>query len=532
VTATRPLRAPADHGATLAAPPLEDAGRILALNRQRLNQPDITFLGRPWAELQTLARRELLAAARGYMGDGGEPLPDSNSVSIIMAGHQPELFHPGVWVKNFVLHGLARQHGCVSVNLLVDNDAVKSVGLHVPLVRVPLPRVEQSTPRLASIPFDRFAADASYEEHVVQDEALFADFPNRVPTDWGFSPMLGGFWRMVLQHSQRTKLLGERFAAARREWERRWGCQNVEVPVSRVSQTEAFAWFACHLLADLPRFQEVYNASVHAYRETHGIRSRNHPVPDLAKDGDWFESPFWAWQTGAARRARLMARRNGDKIDLKAGVENLPALPLSPQYSVLGTRNSVSAWQALERSGFKVRPRALTNTLFARLFLCDLFIHGVGGGKYDELTDEIMRRFYGVEPPEFLVFSATLLLPFPHYPADADQCRRLARESRDLHWNPQRHMSLDNAAAKLVFQKNAWINQRPEEHGQRGERFRMLRELTEHLRGYTNERENHERREWARCELEVKANAVLRRRDYPFCLYPENMLHDFCSRFL
>ena len=61
----------------------------------------------------------------------------------------------------------------------------------------------------------------------------------------------------------------------------------------------------------------------------------------------------------------------------------------------------------------KVRSRALTNTLFARLFLSDLFIHGIGGGKYDELTDDLIRRFYGIEPPEFLILSATRLLPLP-----------------------------------------------------------------------------------------------------------------------
>ena len=525
MTATRPLQAPSDHGTVLAVPPLDDAGRILALNRERLKQSSISFLGRPWPELQALARRELLAAAGSYLGEHSEPSPAANSISIVMAGHQPELFHPGVWVKNFVLHGIARRHGCVPVNLVVDNDAVKSVGLHMPLVRVPLPPVEQSAPRITTIPFDRFAPDASYEEHGVQDEALFADFPNRVPRDWGFTPMLGEFWTTVLQQSQRTKLLGERFAAARREWERRWGCRNVEVPVSRMSQTEAFAWFACHLVADLPHFHSVYNECVHAYRQDHGIRSRNHPVPDLAKEGDWFESPFWAWRTGAARRARLMARRSGNRIELRAGAENLPALPLSMQLSV-------SNWLAFEQSGFKIRPRALTNTLFARLFLCDLFIHGIGGGKYDALTDEIMSRFYGIEPPEFMVFSATLLLPLPHYAADADQCRQLAHQGRDLHWNPQRHIPLDSAAAKLVFQKNAWINQMPDARGERRARYQMLRELTEHLRSYTNEREDRARRELDRCELEVKANAVLRRRDYPFCLYPKDMLRDFCSRFL
>ena len=69
-----------------------------------------------------------------------------------------------------------------------------------------------------------------------------------------------------------------------------------------------------------------------------------------------------------------------------------------------------------ERQGQKVRSRALTNTLFARLFLADLFVHGIGGGKYDELTDDIIRRFYGCEPPAFLVLSATRLLPLPAVP--------------------------------------------------------------------------------------------------------------------
>ncbi len=74
----------------------------------------------------------------------------------------------------------------------------------------------------------------------------------------------------------------------------------------------------------------------------------------------------------------------------------------------------------LEAEGFKVRTRALTTTLFARLFLADLFIHGIGGGKYDELTDAIVRRFYGFEPPRYLVLSATRWLPLPSFPVTSD----------------------------------------------------------------------------------------------------------------
>ena len=92
---------------------------------------------------------------------------------------------------------------------------------------------------------------------------------------------------------------------------------------------------------------------------------------------------------------RLFARVAGDRLDLRCGTEAWPTLPRD------GKRTE-REWPRLEAEGFKVRTRALTTTLFARLFLADLFIHGIGGAKYDELTDAILRRFYGFEPPRFL----------------------------------------------------------------------------------------------------------------------------------
>ena len=67
----------------------------------------------------------------------------------------------------------------------------------------------------------------------------------------------------------------------------------------------------------------------------------------------------------------------------------------------------------------------LTTTLFSRFLLGDLFIHGIGGAKYDELGDEIARRFFGIEPPGFLTVSMTLWLGLPSDPASpADLAER------------------------------------------------------------------------------------------------------------
>jgi hypothetical protein len=247
-------------------------------------------------------------------------------------------------------------------------------------------------------------------------------------------------------------------------------------------------------------------------------------VPDLATEGDWLELPFWAWRTGQARRGRLFARRAGTAFELRAGAEPWPALPID---------TCREAWAALEPQGFKVRSRALTNTLYARVFLGDLFIHGIGGAKYDELTDALIRDFYGFEPPGYLVLSATLLLPLPGQPARPEGCRDLAHELRDLRWNPQRHLADGDAtAADLARQKRAWIERQPADWRERRERFGALRELTRRLEPYVAGREQELGQTLVECARQVETNAVLERRDYAFCLYPEAELRAFCERFL
>src|SRR5581483_2694845 len=234
-----------------------------------------------------------------YLRGAAEPPPNfPGGEWLLLAGHQPELFHPGVWVKNFALNALARQHGGIALNLVVDTDLVKTTDLKVPgweggrdLVETP----PQSVHRL-SVPFDHGPRDLPYEERRVHDEKLFADLPERlasVTRGWPFEPLLPEFGEDVGRAAAATELLGERFALARRAWERRWGCHNAEVPVSRLCQTEAFSWFACHLLGEAAHFHALYNHSVHAYRRRNGIKGRSHPVPDLARDGEWLEMPFW-----------------------------------------------------------------------------------------------------------------------------------------------------------------------------------------------------------------------------------------------
>jgi hypothetical protein len=511
-------------------PPLEEAGRLLLSNRQQLTAAATDLLGRSWADLRRQARATTLGLARDYLHRAGEPVPPFADASVIMAGHQPELFHPGVWVKHFALNALARQHGAAPLNLVVDNDTAKVVALRLPDLR------PDGSARVVSVPFDQWKGEVPFEERAVFDEELFASLPERARTitsRWPFDPLLPTFWAEVLRQVGRTPLLGERFAGARRTFERRWGCHNLEVPLSLVCRSEPFAWFVCHLLSNLERFHAVYNACVRDYRRLYHIRSRNHPVPELAAEGGWLEVPLWAWHADRPQRGRLLVRAGDRGLELRIGDERGPVLPLPTAGHPAA---AVAAWQALEGQGIKVRCRALTNTLYARLFVADLFIHGIGGGKYDELTDEIVRRFYGLEPPGYLVLSATLLLPFGVAPASGEERRRLAQQLRDLHWNPQRHLDgavrTDAAVRGLTAEKDAWIARRPETHGGRRERFQQLQELTARLREHVAGDEGALRRGLEDIDREMETSEVLLRRDYAFCLYPEAQLRAFCDRFL
>jgi len=209
LSARTTLRAPARDGAVVAEPPLAEAGGLLAVNRRRLHRPGPALLGRPWPELQRQARQAVVTAACQYMSRRGEPPPPADPASLVVAGHQPELFHPGVWVKNFALAGLARRHGATPLNLVVDNDTLKATALRVPGPGL----VDSARPHPVTVPFDRWTGEVPYEERAVADPGLFAGFAARAGDllrGWGYAPMLPAFWDEVLRQRGLGPLLGDR----------------------------------------------------------------------------------------------------------------------------------------------------------------------------------------------------------------------------------------------------------------------------------------------------------------------------------
>ena len=133
-------------------------------------------------------------------------------------------------------------------------------------------------------------AQSRVAETVRLEEERFAAFlsgTDEITRAWDFQPLLSSFWPEVCRHANSTRLLGERFARARRSFERRWGCSNLELPVSSMCRTPTFAAFAWYILSQLRRFRDIHNSCLRDLRRRYRIRSRHHPVPDLEQSGDW-----------------------------------------------------------------------------------------------------------------------------------------------------------------------------------------------------------------------------------------------------
>ena len=382
--AYKPIRAPREHGQALVEPAWELAAGLIDENRHLAAQADYDVQGVPLQRLRTEARRHLRQEAQRHTRAYRDAVPAAGDDGpLILAGHQPQLFHPGVWFKNFALSALARKWGGQAINLLIDNDILRN-----PSIRVPAGSAAGT--QVISVPMDRVVDTIPFEQREVADEELFSSFADRVRaagSDVLAQPLIRDYWQLVLEARRRSPNLGRCLAEARHRLEGDWGQDTWEVPLSVVCDSGPFARFACHLLAHLPRLQEIYNTSLHEYRRVNHIRSRSHPVPDLERDGAWREAPFWLWSVASPGRKRAFVRACGDGLELtdRAGIH--VQLPLTADGDA---GRAVEALVALGQQGIKLRPRALVTTMYARLVLSDLFLHGIGGAKYDQLTDLII----------------------------------------------------------------------------------------------------------------------------------------------
>ena len=229
------------------------------------------------------------------------------------------------------------------------------------------------------------------------------------------------------------------------------------------------------------------------------------------------ELPLWLLADGA--RTTVFAERLADGATLLTGADGavIASLPAAPE----------AALTALDDAGPLIAPKALALTLYVRSFACDLFIHGVGGGRYDRVTDGVCRRYYGVEPPAFVVASITMYLPLGAHIVTEDEVAEARAQLNRLEHNPDAllgEVEFDSAqeqatALALSAEKAALVSQIAAPDADKKALGMRIREVNAALAELLAPLREGMEAQLAALEGQLAASEILTDRTYPFCFW-------------
>lgn len=429
-------KAPQADGQTLLWPAAEQLLADIEENHQRLERADgVRLQGEPLPEV----RRRL----RAWIGhaDDGQPL--------IATGHQTELYHPGVWVKDVLIDAAASRVGGRAVHFAVDTDAPKHLSIRWPGGALPV--TDDSRPVEWS---GQLGMPSPAHLDTIEQTSAAAS------AGWTFKPLLSDFFAFLRPLALEAAHLAPAMTNALHQLDWQLGLRHHVLLLSPVCDSEPYLLFVHHVLSRAGAFAADYNGALGDYRRQQGIRSEGRPMPDLAVTADRCEVPFWLDDLESGERQRAMVRMHADGWTLDSGDGDAFVF----QLNALGWESARRLGRWLRERQLRLSPRALMLTSIIRLLTADVFVHGIGGGQYDQVADALISRHFAMDPPRFAVTTATLFFP------DAAQQERACVPCLLQEGHRLKHDALGEAKDSLV----AAISALPRRSARRAELFYEL----------------------------------------------------------
>lgn len=520
-------------------PAYEDIPRLIDVNKKRFLAYGFNINGTPFSQFREQARSEVLKKAGEYTEKvlslcSKLNIADTKNLScikdsytpekaIIQTGHSPALAHPGVLIKHSLVNSIAKRVNGIGINLVVDNDASHDNCLNIPDIN----GSESSVKKIEYITGPR---NLAFEEVRYADPTQLTALKKNVLKTLHNPDMkktFEDFMNGVITLSGETLQFTDLFTFARHAFLLRFEISNLEVPVSLISESDSFLSFFLYITANVKRFVEIYNAKLEEYRRLKKISSKANPLPDLMEQGFVVEMPFWIWKDNELRKSLYASVANDSRISILC--ENRII-----EHFDFGERNrsteNLERLKTLINNGIKIRPKAIVNTMYSRMFFSDLFIHGVGGAKYDLVTDEIIREFFGVEPPEYATISATLHLPYKPFDVSKEDVTALKHAIKDMGYNPERYATdeiMEDAEMRsLVSEKKEKIAKKSHDTNEKHRTFDRLKQLNSLMKEKIDPLIKEKEKEMEDLEKKLIYNSIVTDRKYPFCIYPETMLRE------
>jgi|GEM_PF-1329882 len=361
------MNLPKKNGESVINPPFNEWRALLKKNRALFDQYRFLVSGAPFHKLRQGVRERL------------KIFPIDPDLPLLLTGHQPHFIHPGIWFRFFLLARALEELKVQPAAFVLDSDLNYGLSAPVPVKfegqffrkEVPLElegKAFEFLPAPGKGEWDKFLAQI--ESHLNFPEAEIArnnfsrirEFPLAQESFPWFYSRLHRFWEKDPEYPEflLSAILGKEFEL-----------------------------FFLHIARDSRNFAYIYNQALQNWRIKRRTRAQNVPFPDLSASSDQVELPFWC--VIDEKRLPIFLDSSG-----KCRADG----------QVLGRPEEVA-------SAYLIRPRAATLTMFLRLFVCDLFLHGLGGADYEDAVDSIISNFFSVEPPHYV--SAALTLYFPGF---------------------------------------------------------------------------------------------------------------------
>ncbi len=524
---------------------------IIKQNRKKINNYSFKVFGQPFALLRETYRQNLRRKAHHFTdkleaGEAGKVEKVAKNYSntsdyLVITGHQPEFYHPGIWIKNLFLSELIKQDKTghiFGINLNLDHDIVDPLYLYCPALAEVNNNHEQGY-SLNQIILSNDKKNIPLQKKKIPTKKKLEGFLNEVkekikslsnPLIYKrFSEFCNHIWRAYELCTTEAEMnqLGIFLIASRRYYEESLQPAYYEIPFSFLQNNEEFLLFFLELVSNIESFALIYNQKLHQYRTLHKIRNKVNPIPDLQIAENRIETPFWVWQKGKnpeRKKLFLIKEKNGTlSLDILSGKRILLISSEKEKKGIILERLK----KIIMQNKINISPRALIFTLFQRLFGADLFIHGIGGSKYDWITDQIIEDYFKVTPPEYFSVSATIPMDFKQTMENKKDLSLLQKKKRDIKHNPEKIITEANLsseeeqqAQELIQEKMKLVQkiQKADKKEKPGLSAR-IKQSNKNIKQILAPYEEYLTRQIAGEEKKRKQEKILKFREYPYCFY-------------
>ncbi len=183
----------------------------------------------------------------------------------------------------------------------------------------------------------------------------------------------------------------------------------------------------------------------------------------------------------------------------------------------------VTRWLAGGDDRPELLPRALLLTLLVRLGMCDLFVHGTGGARYDRAMEHWLDHWLGLRPAPIAVVTASLHLPLRTDDAEPVAVEIAQHAARRVWHDPETTGSTPGHEKTELL---AAIDAAPRRSRDRLDAFRRMHARLGELRGQQAQRVTDAREQVEVARRHAHEAPIAARRDWAFPLYPTAMIDE------